>query len=95
MILGVLAMAMTAGAAPPPETYPVRGDSGHVCNVGKAKTLVGRRRSARVEAEALLLTGAASLRWIAPNTMVTMDYRPDRLNLHLDRRGRILRINCG
>jgi hypothetical protein len=93
--LGVLAMAaMTIGGAPP-ETYPVRGDSGHVCNAAKAKRLVGRKRSPGVEAEALRLTGAGSVRWIPLGAMVTMDYRPDRLNLRLDRKGRILSANCG
>jgi peptidase inhibitor I78 family protein len=97
--LGVLAMAMTIGAAPPlsaqPETYPVRGDTGHDCDAAKAKSLVGRKRSPKVEAEALRLTGAGSVRWIPMGAMVTMDYRPDRLNLHLDRKGRIVRVNCG
>ena len=96
--LGVLAMAMTIGAAPPPaspETYPVHGGTGHHCDAARAKSLIGRKRSPKVEAEALRLTGAGAVRWIPPGTMVTMDYRPDRLNLHLDRRGRILRANCG
>jgi hypothetical protein len=92
ILLGVLAMAI---AATPPETYPVHGGSGHVCNAAKAKALVGRKRSPGAEAEALRLSGAASVRWIPPNTMVTMDYRPDRLNLRLDRKGRILSVSCG
>jgi hypothetical protein len=96
--LGVLAMAMTIGAAPPPsppETFPVRGETGHHCDAAKAKKLVGRKRSPAAEREALRLSGAAMVRWIPIGTMVTMDFRPDRLNLHLDRKGRILSVNCG
>jgi hypothetical protein len=92
ILLGLLAMAI--GAAPP-ETYPVHGDSGHVCNAAKAKKLIGRKRSPGAEAEALRLTGAGSVRWIPMGAMVTMDYRPDRLNLRLDRKGRIRSANCG
>jgi hypothetical protein len=92
ILLGMLAMAI--GAAPP-ETYPVHGDSGHVCNAAKAKKLIGRKRSPGAETEALRLTGAGSVRWIPMGAMVTMDYRPDRLNLRLDRKGRILSANCG
>ena len=92
ILLGVLAMAI---GATPPETYPVHGDSGHVCNAARAGKLVGRKRSPSAEAEALRLSGAASVRWIPPNTMVTMDYRPDRLNLRLDRKGRIVSASCG
>jgi hypothetical protein len=92
--LGLLAMAMTIGAAPP-GAYPVRGDTGHPCGTGKTRALIGRQRSPAVEREALRLSGAGIARWIPPGTMVTMDYRPDRLNLHVDRRGRILKVNCG
>ena len=92
ILLGALAIVI--GAAPP-ESYPVRGDTGHVCNAGKAKRLVGRKRSPAAEAEALRLTGAGTVRWIPMGAMVTMDYRPDRLNLRLDRKGRILSANCG
>ena len=99
MVLGVLAMAMTIGAASPPpsapEIYPVRGESGRHCDAAKAKKLVGRKRSPAVEREALRRSGAAIVRWIPIGTMVTMDFRRDRLNLHLDRKGRILSVNCG
>jgi hypothetical protein len=97
--LGVLAMAMTMGAAAPPpsapESYPIHGDGGHRCDVADAKRLVGRTRSPKVEAEARRLTGAGLVRWVPMGAMVTMDFRPDRLNLHLDRKGRILSVNCG
>jgi hypothetical protein len=48
-----------------------------------------------VEAEALRLSGAGTVRWIPMGAMVTMDYRADRLNLRLDRKGRILGVSCG
>ena len=92
ILLGVLAMAI---GTTPPETYPVHGDSGHVCNAAKAGKLVGRSRSAKVGNEALRLSGARTLRWIAPGTMVTMDYREDRLNLRVDSAGRVVKVDCG
>jgi hypothetical protein len=39
-------------------------------------------------------SGARTLRWIAPNTAVTMDFRPDRLNVYVDAKGRIERFTC-
>ena len=92
IMLSAMVMAMTAA---PPETYPVHGDTGQTCNAAKAKKLVGRKRSPAVEAQALRLTGAGSVRWIRPGMMVTMDYRPDRLNLRVDGKGKILSANCG
>ena len=93
--LGLLAITLAIGAAAPPGTYPVHGDTGHHCHTAKAKTLIGRARSPAVERQALRLSGAGIVRWIPPGTMVTMDYRPDRLNLRLDGRARIRKINCG
>jgi len=34
-------------------------------------------------------------RIIKPDSMVTMDYRPERLNLHIDRDGKIVDERCG
>ncbi len=34
-------------------------------------------------------------RIIRPGTAVTQDYRPDRLNVHINNKGRIERIACG
>jgi hypothetical protein len=96
--LGVLAIMMTTAAPSPPaapENYPIRGETGHKCNAAKARKLVGRKRSPKVEAEALRLSGAGTVRWIPMGAMVTMDYRADRLNLRLDRKGRILGVSCG
>jgi hypothetical protein len=75
--------------------FPVRGDTGRKCDAGPVGALIGRRRSARVEVEALRLSGAGAVRWIRPGKLVTMDYRADRLDLRLDRRGRIVRAACG
>jgi hypothetical protein len=47
------------------------------------------------EREALRLSGAGIVRWIAKGAMVTMDYRPDRLDLRLDGKGRIVKVECG
>ena len=65
------------------------------CDAGQAAELVGREASQALGAEALRRTGATGLRWIRPGDVVTMDYREDRLNIHLDGRGRVARFACG
>lgn len=57
--------------------------------------LIGKKRSEEVAREAKRLSGAKTLRWIEPDMMVTMDYREDRLNLHLGTDGRIGSVRCG
>ena len=43
----------------------------------------------------LAASGAKTLRWVAKGMMVTMDYRGDRLTIHLDAANRVERANCG
>jgi hypothetical protein len=35
------------------------------------------------------------VRWITPGMMVTMDYRADRVNLHLGTDDRVGSVRCG
>jgi hypothetical protein len=89
-------MMISAGCTATPAAeagIPVHGGGG--CNAAPAQKLVGRARSQAAGAEARRLSGAAILRWIPEGTVVTMEYREDRINLHLNARKRIVRINCG
>lgn len=88
----VAAALLTAGCATVPEA---EAGGGGKCDAEKAQKLVGRARSAEVGEDALRLTGAATLRWIAPGTVVTMDYREDRVNLRVDAAGKIVKVDCG
>ncbi len=94
-LLGAM-MAVTMGCAtvpPEEEEVPVAGAGS--CDAARAQGLVGRASSQALGAEALRLTGARTLRWIPEGGIVTMDYREDRLNIHLDRQNRVARIACG
>ena len=81
------ACVTVAPVAPPPGTAS--------CNAAAAQRLVGQTATARLGAEALRLTGASTIRWIPPGTAVTMDYRPDRLNIETDANNRVTAIRCG
>jgi hypothetical protein len=95
-ILTSMGAVMLAGACVsvvpmPPAPPPVPG----ACDAARAQGLIGRASSAQLGTEALRLTGARSLRWIAPNSAVTMDYREDRLNIETDVQSRVRSIRCG
>ena len=95
--LGAMLM-MIAGCVPAPPAEaeaeaPVHGGTG--CDAAPASKLVGREATSELGAEALRLSGARALRWIPEGSMVTMDYREDRLNIHLDRGNKVVRIACG
>lgn len=92
MRLVAAAALLAAGCATAP---PTEAGGGGKCDASKARKLIGRTKSAETGAEALRLSGAKTLRWIAPGMMVTMDYREDRLNLRVDPDGKVVAINCG
>lgn len=84
-LLGACAAAQT----------PVVGGSEQTCNADGLDDLVGKPGTAELGADALKRSGAKRLRWIQPGTMVTMDFRRDRLNIHLDDHNIVTRVNCG
>jgi hypothetical protein len=95
--IGALMMVNTACAVAPPAEpdVPVHGDTGGSCNARPAQGLVGRPASSEVGQEAQRLTGARTMRWLRPGDMVTMEFSPGRLNIHLDAQNRVSRIVCG
>ena len=64
------------------------------CNAGSLGDLVGKRASDARADVMQTRSGSRTLRWIAPNPAVTMDFRPDRLNVYVDAKGRIERFTC-
>ena len=87
------AMSMGCAATPPSEEVPVHGAG--ACDSAKAQKLVGREATSALAKEALRLTGASMMRWIAPDSVVTQDYREDRLNIHVDADNKVVRFACG
>jgi hypothetical protein len=65
------------------------------CDAKKAQSLVGKSYSPRVEEKALKLSGASTATLVGQCFVGTADYRTDRIDLWLDRKGNIEAINCG
>lgn len=65
------------------------------CGDVRVARLVGQVWTDSLRAPTLKRSGAGTLRVIAPGMVVTMDYRPNRLNIETDEQGRITRITCG
>lgn len=53
------------------------------------------RSFAEAEADIMAGEGVATIRVIHPGTMVTKDFRIDRLNVDVDESGNVTRIYCG
>ena len=65
-----------------------------LCNAKGVQGQIGATATVQLGAELLHLTGAKTLRWVPPETAVTMDYRPDRLTVSYDRNMKITAISC-
>lgn len=95
----MVALAGCAGTPPTPGTVageaPIPERGAGECRADRAAVLVGRTADAALGREAMRLTRARTLRWIAPRAMVTMDYRQDRVNVDYDDRMIVTRVHCG
>ena len=65
------------------------------CRADRVQNIVRRVRSEALAQRARRRAGAATVRFLSPGQVVTMEYRADRLNLALDIRGRVARVSCG
>lgn len=89
--LPLLALLGACAAAQPPLAH----GGGAVCKADGLTDLVGQPASADLGAQALERSDARTLRWIQPGTAVTMDYRQDRLDIHLDEHNVVKQLTCG
>jgi len=96
-ILGIAtSAALLAGCATTADggEMPVREPGGE-CEASGVQSMVGQRATAELGTRLLRETGATTLRWVPPNTAVTMDFRADRLTVSYDAQMMIERISCG
>ena len=96
----LLAACSTAPAAPvqggPPQPIPVHGMTlGHKCVAAGSDRFIGLAGTSEAGAAIMRATHAAILRWASPGYMLTMDYREDRVTVHLGTDHKVTEIKCG
>lgn len=93
VVLGVAALAGCASAGPAQPDAPPRAMA--ACDAAAAQGHVGHTATAAMGGAILSDSGAATLRWGPPDSVWTMDYREDRVNVRYDRAMMITEIACG
>jgi len=84
IVIALLALAGCATMPPAAAKCEAKGLTG----------FVGKPLSSALQTRAQRRSDARSVRVIRPGEMVTMDYRADRLNIHVDPQGRVTRMTC-
>lgn len=80
---------------PPPEDSKAAPATPGVCHADGLAKLVGQRSTAVLAEKARVDSGSTIVRVIMPGMPVTMDYRAERLNMHVDDAGVITQLTCG
>ncbi len=94
-LLGSALLTIIGCAAASNGEAPAEPAATGTCRTEALGELVGRLATSDLGGEAMRRSGARRLRWIRPGDTVTMDYSPERLNIHLDGRNRVERFACG
>ena len=89
-----LAACTSAIPLQPAEGGPaVKGDGR--CDAAPVSWAVGQKGDEQVMKKVWQQSGAGLIRPIAPGQAVTLDFRQDRINVHLDAGNTITRLDCG
>ncbi|KTT74639.1 I78 family peptidase inhibitor [Sphingomonas endophytica] len=80
-------------ATPVPPALPAAAP-GVQCDANSAQPLIGQPAATAI-AEAQRRSGARTVRRYVTGAALTMDFRPDRLNVETDGGGTIVRLACG
>ena len=73
---------------------PAAGFHG-VCVSGPGQAYLGQSATAENGSLIMMETRSNVIRWAPPNSMMTMEMRPDRVTVHYDAGMKITQISCG
>ncbi len=98
-----MAGSATGGDIPTPPTLPPSATQtpdqarvGDACGASKVARWIGEEATVPVRVAVARAADAATDRWIYPDSVVTDDFRPERLNVVMERgTDRIITAKCG
>ncbi len=88
-------LAACSSVQPDPGTPGRNAAHAGACHADKVAWAIGQKAEQDVMARVWKESGAGLIRPIAPGQAVTRDYRPDRINVDIDKDNTITRITCG
>lgn len=70
-------------------------DNGGRCEAGGADFTIGKQATPALLEQARKASGSQLARILKPHDVITLEYRSERLNLNVDEKGVVTRVNCG
>jgi hypothetical protein len=94
--IAAAANAAASAAAPPPANGAAdAAPPALTCDASQVQGLVGKKADDTVAEQARTDAGAARVRLLHPDQMVTMEFDSERLSLEVDATGQIVAVRCG
>lgn len=96
-VTSILAMSLTACTStsdPEIPSNPKPETTESACGADKVGSYVGQPFNNDLLIKIKAESTAQNVRVLHPGSAMTMDYRPDRLNIHVDANGRIEKMHC-
>jgi hypothetical protein len=94
-MLAIVSMGLAMTGCARPADRPATPAASAMCDSTRIEGAIGQTFTPALGDTWRTKAGARAVRVIRPGTAVTMDYRPDRLNVTLDEAGRVTALRCG
>jgi hypothetical protein len=78
-----------------PSGQPGTGDLAGTCSNEPLAQFKGQLASQDLAAKMLAASGAKSIRWVPKDSVITMEFSPDRVTVLLDGANRVESARCG
>ncbi|MDR2306849.1 MAG: starvation-inducible protein [Paucimonas sp.] len=94
LLASVLAGCSTGGSSDGGSAAAPADNHGR-CEASGADFTIGKPASPELLEQARKASGSQMARVLKPHDVITLEYRSERLNLNVDDKGVVTRVNCG
>ncbi|MCO7518392.1 MULTISPECIES: I78 family peptidase inhibitor [unclassified Pseudomonas] len=95
LVASVLAGCSTGGSSGGSSAPAAPADNHGRCEASGADFTIGKPASPALLEQARKASGSQMARILTPHDVITLEYRSERLNLNVDDKGVVTRVNCG
>ncbi|MCG8293742.1 MULTISPECIES: I78 family peptidase inhibitor [Pseudomonas] len=95
LLATVLAGCSTGGSSGGSSAPSAPAGNDGRCEASGAGFAVGKQASPELLDQARKASGSQMARVLTPHDVITLEYRSERLNLNVDEKGVVTRVNCG